>query len=57
MAEDKLRRRRDLPEEPGQRGFWYDFLTMFPFVFLPLAALSGVALSLIMPVLTGAYRR
>jgi hypothetical protein len=57
MPEETVNRRAEPYEEPRQRGFWYDFLTMFPFVFLPLAALSGVALSLIMPILTGAYRR
>lgn len=55
MSED---RQTEGPVERGPSyGFWYDFLNMFPFLFIPLVAIVGILLAIVMPVLTGAYRR
>lgn len=45
--------------DPDRSGgdFWYLLLTAFPFLFLPLLVLGGIALALIMPILTGVSSR
>lgn len=43
-----------LPPEPD---LWYKILTVFPFLFLPIVALIGLLLSLVMPYLTGVKPR
>lgn len=37
--------------------FWYDVLTAFPFLFLPLVVAVGIILAWIMPIWTGVMRR
>lgn len=41
----------------AERPFWYQVLTIFPFLFFPIVALVGIFLSIVMPYLTGVRPR
>lgn len=44
-------------DEPNPlKSTLYAILTAWPFLYIPIAVLSGLLLALIMPYLTGAYR-
>lgn len=43
-------------EDVNSNEFWYRVAMMFPFVYLPMAALIALLLSIIMPLITGVTR-
>lgn len=54
MAKEKSEPERT---SSAERPFWYQVLTMFPFLFFPIVALVGILLSIVMPYLTGVRPR
>ncbi|MFO0946604.1 MAG: hypothetical protein U1D30_11755 [Planctomycetota bacterium] len=52
------KKKKPLEEEiPPEPELWYKILTVFPFIFLPIVALIGLLLSVVMPYLTGVKPR